>query len=470
MLKILHTSDWHLGAVLAAEERIGEQKMFLDWLTGCIIDEQIDVLIVSGDIFDTYTPPVSAQNAYYQFLAGLIPCRHLKAVFITGGNHDSPAFLAASSGILSCLNIHVVSSLEQPQTPEPAPNGGDTAVVPPHEGADRGIFEVLDGAGNTVLVVCAVPFLREKDLRVTGGMDDETDIAEKTQLALAAHYQSVFEQAQEIAHNRIAHNRSGNDGSIPIVMTGHLYIAGSVLSDAGSERAREVGRLSSFPAALLPKADYIALGHLHKPQKAGGSEFCRYSGAPLPMSFSEAPLLNLEQSHEQSEDGKEDNKIDDTESGTTAHDKAALSHTTGKSVVIVEFENPPLLRLVETPEFRRLLRLRGSPDDILQQLEQIEDETWIEVQVTRNEGPLIDFWNKLAEVAQHSKYKILIKRDMRESTRLSLDADDGVELRALSPSGIFEQRLKDESLTEEDTAAYTKMFTEIYNGIIFENT
>ena len=450
MLKILHTSDWHLGAVLAAEERIGEQKMFLDWLTGCIIDEQIDVLIVSGDIFDTYTPPVSAQNAYYQFLAGLIPCRHLKAVFITGGNHDSPAFLAASSGILSCLNIHVVSSLEQPQTPEPAPNGGDTAVVPPHEGADRGIFEVLDGAGNTVLVVCAVPFLREKDLRVTGGMDDETDIAEKTQLALAAHYQSVFEQAQEIAHNRIAHNHSGNDGSIPIIMTGHLYIAGSVLSDAGSERAREVGRLSSFPAALLPKADYIALGHLHKPQKAGGSEFCRYSGAPLPMSFSEGPLLNLEQ--------------------PTEHDEAAVPDTAGKSVVIVEFENPPRLRLVAAPEFRRLLRLRGSPDDILQQLEQIEDETWLEVQVTRNEGPLIDFWNKLAEVAQHSKYKILIKRDMRESTRLSFDADDGVELRALSPSGVFEQRLKDESLTEEDTAAYTKMFTEIYNGIIFENT
>jgi exonuclease SbcD len=306
-------------------------------------------------------------------------------------------------------------------------------------------------------------------------MDDETAIAEKTQRALAARYKAVFDQAQKIAHNSGTKKHGKKTAAIPIVMTGHLYIAGSALSDNSSERAREVGRLSSFPAALLPEADYIALGHLHKPQQAVARESCRYSGAPLPMSFSEAPLMNLDPVHD-TRGGIADNKPAEGELFQPEHEpaaeqaEAAATEQSGKSVVIVEFEDKACLRLVEIPQFRRLLRLRGDPDEILQQLEHIEGEAWLEVQVMRYEGPLLEFWNKLAEVSEQKPYKILIKKDMRESTRLALDVQDGVELRALTPFGVFEQRLKDEHICKDDADVYTKMFTEIYNEVVFENT
>lgn len=440
-----------MGAMLAGEERIEEQKQFLDWLKNCIAAEQIDVLLVTGDIFDTYTPPVHAQNAYYQFLAGLILCDTLKAVFITGGNHDSPAFLSAPSQLLSRLNIHVVSALDGQSGPPPDEAGQPVSAG--LEGNSSGIFEVHGAEGEAVLIVCAVPFLREKDLRVIGSVDDAADLTEKTRQALAARYAAIFEQAEKRAHN------VGAGRKIPIVVTGHLYIAGSVLSDNNSERAREVGRLSAFPAALLPKAGYTALGHLHRAQAAGGNDFCRYSGAPLPMSFSEAPPAVPVRADGESSAGR---KI----ATGSAHTNA---HAGRKSVVIVEFDDTPRLRTVEIPEFRRLLRLHGTPEHILNELARIDEEAWVEVQVTCHDGPLLDFWHTLEEIAHKSTYKILIKQDMRESTRRVLEAEAGVDLHAFSPPAVFEQRLNDEHLNEEEAAEYTKMFAEIYSGIVTDS-
>ncbi|MEL7220922.1 MAG: exonuclease subunit SbcD, partial [Bacteroidota bacterium] len=106
-MKVLHTSDWHLGQKLLQLDRQEEFALALDWLLEVIIAEQIDVLLVSGDIFDIGNPPNQSRELYYNFLRRLLnsECRH---VVITGGNHDSPAMLNAPRELLAAFNIHIV--------------------------------------------------------------------------------------------------------------------------------------------------------------------------------------------------------------------------------------------------------------------------------------------------------------------------------------------------------------------------
>ena len=108
-MKILHTSDWHLGKTLFGEKRYDEHEKFLTWLIGVLKDENIDLIIIAGDIFDTTTPSNRAQELYYSFLCNTktTSCRH---VVIIGGNHDSPSFLSAPQELLKHLNRQIPSS------------------------------------------------------------------------------------------------------------------------------------------------------------------------------------------------------------------------------------------------------------------------------------------------------------------------------------------------------------------------
>ena len=143
-MNILHTSDWHLGRTLYGRRRQEEFAAFLDWLLGCISTYNIDVLIVAGDIFDTSTPGTAAQELYYRFLArvGSTGCRH---VVIIGGNHDSPSFLDAPAGLLRALDVHVV---------------GQACTEPVDQ-----VLLLHDDLGEPQLLVCAVPYLRDRDIR-----------------------------------------------------------------------------------------------------------------------------------------------------------------------------------------------------------------------------------------------------------------------------------------------------------------
>ena len=142
-MKLLHTSDWHLGRSLYDRKRYNEFEAFLNWLIGFIADEKVDLLLVSG-VFDSTTPSNRAQELYYHFLGRLSAtgCRH---AVITGGNHDSPTFLDAPKNLLGALNIHVV---------------GSATGNPEDE-----VFVLKDDDGKTEAIVCAVPFLRDRDIR-----------------------------------------------------------------------------------------------------------------------------------------------------------------------------------------------------------------------------------------------------------------------------------------------------------------
>ncbi|MDR2796166.1 MAG: exonuclease subunit SbcD [Spirochaetaceae bacterium] len=423
-MKILHTSDWHLGAMLHNEDRKEEHRQFLSWLLKTIKTECIDVLVVSGDIFDVYAPSAAAQKLYYDFLAGIIKMGDEPEVFIIAGNHDSQHFLGAPSDILSKLKIHVVSTVDT-------------------EKPENLIFEIKDNSARTALTVCAIPFLREKDLKLSGGAlkpEDDDSLSARYNRATAAFYHKVY----GIAKTKNA----------PVLMTGHFYLDGSRQSDDYSERTREVGNMRGLPAGLLPEADYYALGHLHKNQAINEKNHIRYSGSPLSMSFSEA--------------------------GDT------------KYVIIAVFgadsaETKPVIQLKEIPVWQELRQISGSPDAILDEFRGIKAsgrKVWIEIQVTDYDGNLYEFWNTLekealvasplelplavVELPLEPPYKILVRQDMRVRGSADdwRDSDESGDLSSLDPTAVFQKFMQEQKITAEHAEVFMKMFNELYNDVI----
>jgi DNA repair protein SbcD/Mre11 len=251
MARILHTADWHLGARLADQSRLEEHARFLDWMVDVIRQENVDHLLVAGDIFDSAHPPTEAVQLYYDTLARLAALGTV-SVIITGGNHDSASHLNAPQQLLRAFRIHVVGSL--PAVPADA------------------IFTLPTG-----VTIAAIPFLRERDLRLASAGETWHSVAAQVQGGIARVYAEALAQAQV------------QSGGGPILAMGHLFAQkGDVRPE--SERDIHVGNLGAVPGSIFAGWDYVALGHLHRPQQVGGAEglpHCRYSGSPVALSFSE---------------------------------------------------------------------------------------------------------------------------------------------------------------------------------------
>ena len=253
-MKLIHTSDWHLGNSIHDIDRSPESQAFLDSLRAQIVESGAEALLVSGDVFDTVNPPSWAQRQYYRFLASLqgTPCKN---VVVTGGNHDSAARLDAPKDVLDALNVKVVGGL--PRTEE------ELGSI---------VFE-LRGASGAVSAVCAaVPYVRESELRNLFG-DDSVE-------GLRKLYAKVYALADAL--------RAGRD--IPLIAMGHLYAAGIERVKNADDGVREIiGNLGQVPADVFPQGfAYVALGHIHRACRVGGRECVRYSGSPFVMGFDEA--------------------------------------------------------------------------------------------------------------------------------------------------------------------------------------
>jgi exonuclease SbcD len=259
-MKILHTSDWHIGRALYGRKRYEEFERFLDWLLSCIEAEGIEALLVAGDVFDNGTPSNRALELYYRFLCRCAGagCRH---VVVTAGNHDSPSLLNAPREVLRYLNVHVVGSMA--------------------EAAEDELVVLRDSDGKPKLIVCAVPYLRDRDIRRAEAGETYEDKGRKLVEGIRDHYRQMGELAVA--------KRAELGGGIPIIAMGHLFAAGGQTVESDGVRDLYVGNLGHVGGDAFPECiDYLALGHLHTPQKVGGSDFRRYCGAPLPMSFGEA--------------------------------------------------------------------------------------------------------------------------------------------------------------------------------------
>ncbi|WP_421798771.1 exonuclease SbcCD subunit D C-terminal domain-containing protein [Haliscomenobacter sp.] len=253
-MKIIHTSDWHLGQRLLFNERGDEQQLALQWLHETILQEQADALILAGDVFDNGNPPHPARKLYYNFLTSLLntTCRH---IVIIGGNHDSPGMLDAPRDLLEYLNIRVVGAAS--------------------ENLEQDCLLLHNAEGELEAVVAAIPFLRDRDLSPSVGGESTLDRIQRIQAGIRQRYQDMGALLEPY--------RAQN---VPILATGHLYAQGAQASD--KQDNIYIGNTENLDVDTLPKLfSYVALGHIHRPQAIAGNQRVRYSGSLIPLSFSE---------------------------------------------------------------------------------------------------------------------------------------------------------------------------------------
>lgn len=254
-MRILHTSDWHLGQHFISKSRAAEHQAFIDWLLAQVSEQNIDAVIIAGDVFDTGTPPSYARKLYNYFVVEMskLKCQ----LIVLGGNHDSVSTLDESKGLLAYLNTHVIANVQ-----------GDLS----HQ-----ILVLNDKHGEAGAILCAIPFIRPRDVINSQAGESSTDKQQALGQAIADHYQALYSLAKQ--------KRDEYKQPLPIIATGHLTAMGVKTSE--SVRDIYIGTLEAFPASAFPPADYIALGHIHRPQVVAKSEHIRYCGSPIPLSFDE---------------------------------------------------------------------------------------------------------------------------------------------------------------------------------------
>ncbi len=294
-MKILHTSDWHIGKQLHKYDLAEDLNLFFDWLIPYIKTEAIDVLLVSGDVFDQANPSQAAFKQYYDVLRQLVQldCK----VIITGGNHDAAAVLNAPRELLNAFDITVI--------------GGATEDI-------SEMFIEIEKNGER-LVVAAVPFLKDRDIRKSVAGETYATKIEQIKAGLQTYFSDVN-----------AHYTLNYPDAFFMVM-GHLFVQGSVVSE--SERDIQIGNQAGVSAAMFQGIpNYVALGHIHKPQAVSEEDYIHYCGSPVPLSFSE----------------KEDQK--------------QINVITVKNNRIAELEIVPI------PKQRNLLAFTGTIEEVEQQI------------------------------------------------------------------------------------------------------
>ena len=244
--------------------RYDEFEAFLNWLQDTISAQKVDILIVAGDIFDTMTPSNRAQALYYEFLGRVSRscCEH---IVIVAGNHDSPTFLDAPSNVLKFLNVHVIGTACEDLNDE--------------------VLVLDDADGAPHCIIAAVPYLRDRDVRSSAAGESADSKDANVIKGIRAHYDKVA----SIAKTKQAKLVEASQRHIPIIATGHLFAAGGTTTEDDGVRELYVGSLGKISADMFDEGfDYVALRHLHVPQRVGGRESIRYSGSPIAMGFGEA--------------------------------------------------------------------------------------------------------------------------------------------------------------------------------------
>ncbi|HAT1582371.1 TPA: exonuclease subunit SbcD [Raoultella ornithinolytica] len=394
-MRIIHTSDWHLGQNFYSKSRAAEHSAFLDWLLTSAQAHEVDAIIVAGDIFDTGSPPSYARELYNRFVVQLqqTGCQ----LVVLAGNHDSVATLNESRDILAFLKTTVVASA-----------GHAPFILPQRDGTPGAIF-------------CPVPFLRPREL-VTSQAGHSG--GEKQQLLLNAisdYYQQQYEAACALRGDR----------PLPIVASGHLTTVGASKSDA--VRDIYIGTLEAFPASHFPPVDYVALGHIHRAQKIGGSDHIRYSGSPIALSFDET--------------GK------------------------SKSVNLVTFSDGHLAKVLPltVPVTQPLAVLKGDFSSISEQLTQWRDApqepvVWLDIEITSDEY-LHDIQRKIQAQTEDLPVEVLLVRRSRAQRERILAGERRETLSELQVEEVFERRLAQETLEEAQRLRLTQLFNETLHSL-----
>ena len=274
-MRIIHTSDWHLGQYFYGKSRAKEHQQFLTWLLAQVEKHNVDAVIVAGDIFDTGTPPSYAREMYFDFVVNMhkLQC----TLVVLAGNHDSVAMLSESKSLLSHLSTQVIPCAHSIDFTDFTDISED--LKRSQSFIDEQVFYLRDKQGKPKVVLCAIPYIRPRDVIKSQAGQSSTDKQQSLQQAISAHYQQLYIHAKTLAE-------TPKSATLPIIATGHLTTVGVSVSE--SVRDIYIGTLEAFPANAFPSVDYIALGHIHRAQKVAKTEHIRYCGSPIPLSFDEA--------------------------------------------------------------------------------------------------------------------------------------------------------------------------------------
>ncbi len=403
-MKFLHTADWHLGKRLHGQDLAAEHDAALDAILNLIREHRIDALVHAGDVFDTGTPPQSALRQYYSFLTRAVQAG-CGTIIITGGNHDSPAALNAPRDLLEAMNIHVV--------------GGATENI-----ADE-VIAIKSTSGETLGYCCAVPFLRDKDLRYSLPGESDAERSQRLVAGIREHYEKVVAEAQTL-----------NTNGLPIIATGHLFAQGGITGDLDNKEQIHVGNLGQIGADAFPEGlQYVALGHLHRPQNVGKREWVRNSASPVALDFSER---------------------DDQ-----------------KQVVVVEClpANPASIEIVPLPTFRRLVRFPGTLAEAEHTLTTFDCNAYplpvfAEVQLSPDAKTstldINEHFRTLASNHHHEKMQILrVVQARAEGSSSAFHDSTDAGLEEFSPTEVFAEKLKKSGLEGEEADELRSTFTEL---------
>lgn len=341
-MRILHTADWHLGRTLHGADLTDAHQRFLDWLVELVRHERVDAVLVSGDIFDRAVPPLAAISQLSDALARLADsCR----VILTSGNHDSATRLGFGARLLR-----------------------DCVVVAADPGRCGTPVE-LTGSDSTSALVYPIPYL-DPDLTRQVLADPVGQVRDPDGVSrLPRSHRAVVGAALRRVRADVERRRRGAGARLPVLLMVHAFLSGAATCD--SERDVSVGGVQAVPAGIFDTlgappgqgrrkdaagggalVDYVAAGHLHRPQDVGGARApVRYSGSPLAFSFSEA------------------------------HDRKSVTLLDVRPSGVVAAERVP------TPVYRRLSRLSGTIEELLGPAHAERRTDWASLVVTDDARP-----------------------------------------------------------------------------------
>ncbi|MFA5397053.1 MAG: exonuclease SbcCD subunit D C-terminal domain-containing protein [Methanogenium sp.] len=398
-MNVLHTADWHLGMTLCGRRRDTEAEAFLTWLAGVIRQEKVDLLLVTGDVFDNATPSARSQTLYYQFLtqASAAGCRH---IIITAGNHDSPAFLEAPQEILEALNIHIVGAVS--------------------EGKPGATFLLTTADGEPDLIVAAVPYLRDKDIRRSAPGASSQERSALMRDGVRSLYRDAWDAACAV--------QPAAGPAVPVIITGHLFAAGGKTIDGDGVRDQIAGFIERVGADIFAEdAAYVALGHLHVPQTVAGIETIRYPGSPMPVGFGEAE-----------------------------QQKQVILVTTTPGM-------PAVVRSVPVPQFHRLATIQGDLSTIrrtIYDLKMTGRPIWAEVIYT---GAAIqgDLMGEVSAMVKGTLIEILKVKDARLVSAALSAYQSCEELAELTETEVFERCMETAEVPSDQQERLMDAFREI---------
>lgn len=267
-MKIIHTADWHLGKNIEGHSRLPEQELFLKDFVQICEREQADLILIAGDIYDSYNPPAMAEQLFYDTLKQLSRDGTCMTVIISG-NHDAPERLTASGPL---ARDHGIVMAGTPNTIVPIGTYGQNEITASGPGY---IHATIHGEKADILLV---PFPSEKRLSEVYLDETQEDILKAESYGQRIH--TLFSRLEE----------QFEPGAVHLAVS-HLFVMNSV--EDGSERSIQLGGSYLVGGEVFPEtADYIALGHVHKPQKVPGCPHARYSGAPIHYNQREISYQN----------------------------------------------------------------------------------------------------------------------------------------------------------------------------------